>query len=291
MLAKFKDLLLDRIIKRLQDKGYFIAKPQFSNPIPDKRYLASYDGYWKRDYPCYGLQFRDEQQLLLCDRLSIFALEIDELPTDVLDPQKNTSFLDMDLEFLYCMIRLLKPKKFIEIGAGWSSIIARHAIKRNEKEGHRCEHTIIEPYRSGYFTEYFKSADRYINKPIQEVPVTTFNCLSCDDILFIDTSHIAKYGSDVNYLYFYIVPNVAPGCYIHIHDIFIPNDYPKNWIFEYSMFFSEQYLVTAFLMFNNTFQIELAAQYLSQKYRERLNGLFPRFKPYFSPGSLWIKRK
>jgi len=291
MLAKFKDLLRDGIIKRLQDREYFIAKPHFSNPIPDKRYLTSYDGYWKRNFPCYGLQFRDEQQLLLCDHLSSFAPEIDELPNDVFDPQKNQSFLDMDLEFLYGMIRLIKPKKFIEIGAGWSSIIARHAIKRNERDGHRCEHIIIEPYRSGYFTEYFKSADGYISKPIQEVPVTTFNCLSCDDILFIDTSHIAKYGSDVNYLYFYIVPNVAPGCYIHIHDIFIPYDYPEKWVFENNMFFSEQYLVMAFLMFNNTFQIELAAQYLSQKYRERLNRFFPRFKPYFSPGSLWIKKR
>lgn len=291
-MTKFKDKLLDAGIKVFKKRGYFIARPHFSNPIPDKKYILSRNGYWKQDFPCLGLQFHDEQQLLLCERISKFAPEIDKLPKDIFDPAKNRSFLDMDLEFLYCMIRFIKPKNFIEIGAGWSSVIASHAIALNKKEGCECIHTIIEPHsKSAYLEKYFKAADQHISQLVQEVPVDFFDCLNANDMLFIDTSHIAKYGSDVNYLYFYIVPRVAAGCHIHIHDIFIPKDYFEKWVVRDEMYFSEQYLVMAFLMFNDTFQIELAAQYLSLKYRERLNGLFPRFKSYFSPGSLWIRRK
>lgn len=292
MLTKLKDLFLSVVIKFFKNREYFIARPHFSNPIPDKKYILSNDGYWKRDFPCLGLQFRDEQQLLLCERLSQFVPEIDKLPKDVFDPMKNQSFLDMDLEFLYCMIRLMKPKRFIEIGAGWSTVIASRAIAFNKKEGRKCLHTIIEPHnKSEYLEDCFKTADHHMSRLVQEVPADFFDCLGADDMLFIDTSHIAKYGSDVNYLYFYVIPRIAAGCYVHIHDIFIPKDYPEKWVAQNEMFFSEQYIVMAFLMFNDTFQIELAAQYLSQKYREKLNSLFPRFKPYFSPGSLWIKRK
>lgn len=279
------------MVNSLHKRGYYVAKPHFYNPIPDKKFLLSKDGYWKRPYPCHDIEFYDEEQLLLCRQLSKFACEINELPEDILNPQKNTSFLDMDLEFLYCMIRLLKPKRFIEIGAGWSSLIAMHAISQNKKEGHICEHTIIEPYPRKDFQRFFKNADRYINKPIQEVPVNYFNNLCRNDILFIDTSHVSKYGSDVNYLYFYVIPVISSGCYIHIHDIFIPNDYFEEWVLKENLFFTEQYLVMAFLMCNDKFQIKIAAQYLSQKYRDTLNSFFPRFKPYFSPGSLWIQRR
>jgi hypothetical protein len=209
MLTIFKRRVLKLITNFFPKRGYYVAQPHFSNPIPDKKYILSHDGYWKRPYPCYGIEFDDEEQLILCEQLSKFAPEINGLPEDILDAQKNTSFLDMDLEFLYCMIRLLKPKRFIEIGAGWSSLIAMHAICHNREEGHICEHTIIEPYPGKYFHQFFEKADRYITKPIQEVPESVFNGLSYNDILFIDTSHIAKYGSDVNYIYFYIVPMVG----------------------------------------------------------------------------------
>ena len=286
-----KDYILNKILNFLRKRGYYVSRPHYLNPIPDKEYLSSINGYWKYTYPCHGIEFYDEEQLLLCEQLSKFASEINGLPEAVLDPQKNTSFLDMDLEFLYCMIRLLKPKCFIEIGAGWSSLIVMHALSHNKEEGNLCEHTIIEPYPGNYFLQFFKKADRYISKPVQEVPVNVFDSLSLNDILFIDTSHISKYGSDVNYLYFHILPVIKSGCFVHIHDIFIPNDYFEEWICKDNLFFTEQYLVMAFLMYNKIFQIRLAAQYLSKKYRDRLNSFFPRFKPSFSPGSLWIQRR
>lgn len=291
MFIWLKDFVLKELLRFLNSRGYYVAKPYFDNPIPDKNYLLSHDGYWKQPYPCHGIEFNDGDQLLLCEQLSKYSSEINGLPKDVLDPQKNTSYLDMDLEFLYCLIRLLKPKRFIEIGAGWSSLIAMHALHCNKEEGYICEHTIIEPYPREYFKERFEKMGGYINKLVQEVPVSIFDGLSNNDILFIDTSHIAKYGSDVNYIYFHILPRVSSGCYIHIHDIFIPNEYHEKWILDDKLFFNEQYLVMAFLMYNNEFQVRIAAQYLSQKYRDRLNRLFPRFKPYFSPGCLWLQRK
>lgn len=291
MFIKIKDLILTKMIRFLQSRDYYVAKPHFYNPIPDENYIYSYEGYWKKPYPCYGIEFCDKEQLLLCKNLSFFAQEINDLPEFILDPKKNDGFLDMDLEFLYCLIRFIKPKRFIEIGAGWSSLIAIQAIQRNKEEGYECEHTLIEPYPRSALKGLFEKVDKYIFKCVQEVPLNVFDDLGHNDILFIDTSHVAKYGSDVNYLYFYIVPRVKSGCYIHIHDIFIPDDYSEKLIFTQQRFFSEQYLIFAFLMYNHDFQIRIAAQYLSQKYRDKLNDFFPRFKPYFSPGSLWIQRK
>jgi hypothetical protein len=292
MLLKLKNIIVEKIIEFLQSRFYYVAKPHFYNPIPDKEYLLKHDGYWNHPYPCYGIEFNDDGQLSLIEQLAKFAVEINELPDDTLDPKKNQSFLDMDLEFLYCMIRLIKPKRFVEIGAGWSSLIAMHALSINSCEGNECEHTIIEPYPSSYFLQSFKKADRFIQKPIQEVSIDyfNFNTLENNDILFIDTSHVAKYGSDVNYLYFYLIPCVGSGCYVHIHDIFIPSDYHQSWIINDNNFWTEQYLVMAFLMYNQEFKIRIAAQYLCQKYRDKLNSLFPRFQPNFSPGSLWLQK-
>jgi len=291
MLGKFKDFILNNMISILRGRGYYVSRPHFYNPIPDRNYLLSSHGYWKQPYPCHGIEFYDEEQLLLCEELSEYAPEIYELPGDIFNPHKNKSFLDMDLEFLYCMVRHAKPKRFIEIGAGWSSRIAYQALNKNMAEGYECEHILIDPYKDKEFESLFKDLVKFIDKPIQEVPTNIFKDLNKNDILFIDTSHISKYGSDVNYLYFHILPLVNSGCYIHIHDIFMPNDYPSKWIYEYDQYWTELYLVMALLMYNSEFKIRIAAQYLSQKYRERLNKLFPRFKSWFSPGSLWIQRK
>jgi len=289
-MKTLRELIFKWAIKFFVKRGYYVAQPHFYNPIPEERHILSSECYCKKPYPCHGIDFNDKNQLLLCEQLSEFVPEIKELAKDILDPQKNQSFLDMDLEFLYGMIRVLKPQRFIEVGAGWSSLIAMQAIGRNRQEGHKCEHIIIEPYPRKCFQEHFAKASQYIEKPVQEVPFGIFDSLRRNDILFIDTSHVAKYGSDVNYIYFHIIPRVKPGCYIHIHDIFIPDDYPEEWIHNDKVYFNEQYLVMAFLMYNSQFKIRLAAQYMSQKYKDKLIALFPRFHRSFSPGSLWIQR-
>ncbi|MCX5815355.1 MAG: hypothetical protein NTX75_03815 [Proteobacteria bacterium] len=133
MLQLVKKIIREKAIDSLKSRGYFVARPHFYNPIPDKEYING-QGYWKQPYPCHGIEFNDTAQLSLLEEISSFANEINELPEDVLNPQKNQSFLDMDLEFLYGMIRLIKPKKFIEIGAGWSTLVSLHAIEKNKKE-------------------------------------------------------------------------------------------------------------------------------------------------------------
>lgn len=290
MFAKLKDVILKLMTDFLISRGYYVAKPHFYNPIPDKKYLLENDGYWKYPYPMYGVEFYDNEQISLCEQISQFAPEINHLPEDIFNPEKNRSFLDMDLEFLYCMILFVKPKRYIEIGAGFTSLIAIQALQRNRGEGFQCHHTIIEPYPVSYFLESFKKADRFFKKPVQEISADLFKDLSVNDILFIDTSHVAKYGSDVNYLYFHLVPLVGHGSYIHMHDIFIPMDYCAGWIFDHDKYWNEQYIVMAFLMYNKEYKIRIAAQYLSRKYRDKLNNLFPRFLPSFSPGSLWLQR-
>jgi hypothetical protein len=104
---------------------------------------------------------------------------------------------------------------------------------------------------------------------VQKVPLSTFEALESGDLLFIDSSHVSKAGSDLNYLLFEVFPRLASGVYIHIHDVFAPLEYPRNWVMDAPLWFgfNEIYLIRALLMYSTTFQIELFTHYIQQHHR------------------------
>lgn len=127
-----------------------------------------------------------------------------------------------------------------------------------------------------------------------------FQSLEANDILFIDSTHVLKIGGDVKYEYLEILPRLQNGVIVHSHDIFFPCEYPKNWTLENHWFWTEQYLLQAFLAFNSAFEILWAGQYMNRKYPDKLT-VFPSCKnlplknlkanQLNSAGSLWIRRK
>jgi hypothetical protein len=114
-----------------------------------------------------------------------------------------------------------------------------------------------------------------------------------NDILFVDSSHVCKFGSDVNHMILRVLPRLQPGVVVHFHDIFLPFEFPKHWVKQYKLFWNEQYLFHAFLLFNNRFET-LLGNYLIQKTRyEEARRLFP-CQPEGTPfggGSFWIRSK
>jgi hypothetical protein len=120
--------------------------------------------------------------------------------------------------------------------------------------------------------------------------VAFFEHIQEGDVLFIDTSHVVRTGGDVNFLFLEVLPRLNPGVIVHVHDIFLPFEYPREWILEQKRFFSEQYLLHAFLLFNSSFEVLLANSFLAHHHNEAFRRTFPN-SPWWGGGSFWVRRK
>jgi hypothetical protein len=122
---------------------------------------------------------------------------------------------------------------------------------------------------------------------VQDVPLRLFESLRENDVLFIDSSHVSKTGSDVNFLCLEVLPRLAPGVLVHFHDIFLPGEYPKDWVLERGYSWNEQYLVHALLIDSIGFEVVFASCFAAQRYPHQIRAIFG--KPC-SGGSLWLRR-
>jgi predicted O-methyltransferase YrrM len=204
----------------------------------------------------------------------------------------NPAFRYVDAHALHCMVRHHKPRRVIEVGSGYSTLVTAAACVRNQElDGVECTFVAIEPYPNDLFREEVPGLTRLIEERLEAVGCEIFEELDDGDILFIDSTHVLTTGSDVAQLYLEILPALKPGVLVHIHDIFLPNEYPKNWITEEHIFWNEQYLLQAFLAFNDSFEVVLAASFLHREYPDALAAAVPGFSPELHmPGSFWIRR-
>ena len=167
----------------------------------------------------------------------------------------NRDFGPVDAEILYGLIRKFKPRRIIEIGSGNSTLLTAQAVLENKKlDDAGCEFIAVEPYPRKMLAEGLPGLSRFIQSPVQKVPFAEFEKLGKNDILFIDSSHVLKIGGDVQYEYLEILPRLKPGVLVHIHDIFLPAEYPRTWVFDLFRFWNEQHLLQAFLAFNDKFE-------------------------------------
>ena len=168
----------------------------------------------------------------------------------------NEWFNYSDAVCLYLMMRTLSPKRVTEVGSGFSSAAM---LDISQHLGLDIDFTFIEP-DSSRLELLLRDSDwqrsTYIDKPVQSIDPTFFDTLASGDILFIDSSHVTKTGSDVNYLCFEVLPRLKSGVRVHFHDVFFPFEYPEQWVYE-GWGWNEAYLLRAFLQFNTAFKIEL----------------------------------
>ncbi len=195
----------------------------------------------------------------------------------------------MEFVFIDSMIRYLCPKQVIEVGSGMSSCLildTQEIFLSNETKV-----TFIEPYPD-LLKSKLKSKDlarhRLLSQRLQDTPVAEFEKLEKNDILFIDSSHVSKTGSDINYLFFEILPKLKDGVYIHFHDIFYPFEYPEDWIQE-ERAWNEAYLLRSFLQFNSQFKIVFFNTFLQFFYEEEFSKYMPNCL-LNRGGSIWIQK-
>ena len=204
----------------------------------------------------------------------------------------NGKFGCCDAQYLYSAIRLFRPANIIEIGSGYSTLMAINAVSANRREDprYKCEHICIEPYEYSWL----ENLDiKVIRKRVEEVNKDIFSRLSANDILFIDSSHMIRPQGDVILEYLEILPVMRSGVLVHIHDIFTPKDYLDEWIFDSVRLWNEQYLLEAFLTFNTQYGIIGAINYLTHNYFSEISKACPilEAEPHKEPCSFWMVKR
>jgi hypothetical protein len=192
-----------------------------------------------------------------------------------------------DAAIYFGMLRQTRPKRIIEVGCGLSSAVAMDYADAYDPD---LALTFIEP-NPQRLESIMRPSDRrrctIIDKPVQDVDVSVYTALGPGDALFIDSSHIVKPGSDVNWLYLEVLPTLPTGTLVHIHDIFWPFEYPIEWLQE-RRDWTEGYLLRALLTDSDRWRVLLFSNWLWQNHRDLFRG------PESSgpgPGSLWMVRQ
>jgi hypothetical protein len=274
---------------------YDIVKRNFYSPIPDLELLP--DDIWERCSRLDGIDLRLESAIeLIEDELAPFIAEMD-LPIEGPQPPgtfflRNENYETVDAELLYAFVRARKPRRVVEFGSGFTTLLIGEAARRNIADGVETEHLAFDPYpRAQIFGEHPPPPTTFEPLPATEVPPDRLAELGAGDILFVDTTHTVKLGSDVNHIVLDVLPTLAPGVLVHFHDIFLPWEYPQVWFEQMDYFWAEQYLLQAFLAFNEAFEAVVPASAVAREYPDRLGAVVSSFTPGRRPGAFWITRR
>jgi len=261
--------------------GIHILKPHFYSVLPTVSQLP--DEIWEKKYNA-GINWNEEVGLSLLDELSKYSSEFKQIVQEGKFDPHNHVFGYHDSAIYYAIIRYFMPKRIIEIGSGQSTKIASMASIKNEVTSITC----IDPFPPKILKDGSHYYQRLIEKPVQEIPISTFQELDENDILFIDSTHVSKIGSDVNYLLLEVLPNLKKGVLIHIHDIFLPFHMPVDWIKDLLLFWNEQYMLHAFLIGNTDFEIILPLNRIINYHRDALLKVYD-YK-ILRGASFWIRK-
>lgn len=277
-------------------KGFLPLPVHFYSPIPDIKDLNKRK-IWDKRNKLTGISFNAKEQLKLIATLGrkfgqecFWPLNPTKNPADFYID--NTGFSFGCAALLYTMIKESNPQKIIEIGSGQSSKIIAQAIMANKNN---CYYTIIDPYPGKYVAGKKIKFNRLIKKRVELTDPKIFDQLDKNDILFIDSSHTVKIGSDVNFLFLEILPRLRPGVIVHIHDIALPYEYSKSYATNESFrqFWTEQYLLQSFLIGNHHYKVLLAMAYIMKDHLSEFKRAFQHYKPEIhklTSGSFWMRK-
>jgi len=270
----------------------------FYSPVVDPDDLVAREAeLWPANPVVLGIDFDDHSHLQVLQAL--YPRHIGNYDYPELTPAgdetlrgfytQNSQFSWLDSRSLFVLLCEWRPRRIIEVGSGYSSLLMADVNQRFLDGG--CEISCIEPYPRAFLTRELPGLTRVVQKKVQAVPLSTFDSLQAGDILFIDSSHVAKTGSDVNYLLFDVLPRLAPGVRIHVHDIFLPNDYPKEWAIGENRSWNEQYALRALLMYSTAFKVVFGCSYAFARFPSEVQKALAHPAGHaFAGGSIWIER-
>lgn len=282
-------------IEDLKKRQGFVPPGHFYSPVPDLDELQKIEeetiGGPSMEIP--GMDLHDQEQLELLKRFSAFYREMPfqaEKKEGLRYYFENPAYSYSDAIMLHCMIRHLKPKRIIEVGSGFSSCMI---LDTNELFfSGSISTTFIEPYPELLMSLLRDTdAERVSTIPsrLQDVDLSEFDVLEENDILFIDSTHVSKIDSDVNRIFFEVLPRLSSGVHVHFHDIFFPFEYPKEWLLE-GRAWNEAYILKAFLQYNQAFSPVLMNTYMTEFHESFFRENMPLCLKN-TGASIWLKRK
>ena len=277
-------------IKTLFPNGHFYS------PVVDPDSIAARaDEVWDGRQQVQGIDFdRDNHHRLLTEVFPKWLGEFDypyEL-ADAIDPAGrqgfflgNDQFSNIDARTLFVFLREYRPRRVIEVGSGFSSLMMADVKRRflDPSTALQC----VEPYPRSFLHDPDYGFE-LVESKVEHVPLPFFESLGEGDFLFIDSSHVSKTGSDVNYLMFEVIPRLPVGVLVHVHDIFLPHDYPYEWVVTNNRSWNEQYVLQAYLMFNPKAKVIFGSSYAHHVLPSEAAAALGEGVPTFG-GSLWFR--
>jgi Methyltransferase domain len=266
----------------------------FYSPIPQLRGLD--EGIWSRRSELAGIELDlDHQAQLVEGELAPYVTELDAPEGGAGEPGElflaNGSYEYVDAEVLYAMVRHLRPARILELGSGYSTLLMARAAEANARDGDQTALESYDPF-PGPAREGLPGLRRLNPTPVQQVPIADFERLGSGDLLFVDTTHSVKLGSDVNRIVLDVLPRLRAGVIVHFHDVFLPYEYPRHFSEGLGMYWTEQYLLQAFLSLNRDYEVLLALHALARERPAALEAAVPSWR--LRPGwgaSFWIRRR
>ncbi len=276
--------------------GYELLERHFYNPLPDLDNLPArlWAGAW--DLP--GVDLRVDEAVRFLDE-ELRPHIRDFTPPYTLDASgtggtgtfylQNGGYESVDAESLYGILRHIKPKKVLELGSGASSHVIDFARRANEVDGSPFDHEIVDPYPFG--NPMGPVADAVV-RPVrgEDLDPCEVEQLEDGDVFFVDTTHTVKTGGDVAHIILNLLPRLPRGVWAHVHDVFLPYEYPREWVVKKRRAWAEQYMLQAFLAFNQTYEVMFPAQAVVRLAPDVVKDVVPSFRPGVSPGAFWMRR-
>ncbi|MEA2332373.1 MAG: hypothetical protein QOH58_2511 [Thermoleophilaceae bacterium] len=273
--------------------GLHVVRASYDSPIPVVHRLP--DDVFGRANPMRGVDWQPARQAAWVERelgafLAEFRPEVDpDAPVGVFRLGNNT-YDQVDAELLYAMLRRLKPRRYVELGSGYSTLVAWEALERNRAEGHPAKIACYDPFPSPHVLARPELAECLAPVSAERLPEQVVAGLESGDVLFVDTSHTVKLGGDVNRIVLELLPLAAPGVVVHFHDVFLPRDYFRSHV-DGAHYWTEQYLLQAFLSGNGDWEVLAGAQAVALEAPELLSRLIPSYREGVEPGAFWIRRR
>jgi hypothetical protein len=268
--------------------GYEISRRSFYSPLPDRGQLPH--DLWDEANPMLGVRFDIEEQFEFLEQA--LSQHVPQFTARCEDPSTgfklwNGTYESVDAETLYAIVRHAHPRLVVEVGSGSSSHVIAMALEDNEDQ---ARYRVFDPYPWAASRLTARTDVQVSAQGACDIPMHEFEALSAGDILFIDTTHTVKTGGDVTHLFLNVLPRLKPGVLVHVHDIFLPWEYRREWVLDQSRAFAEQYLLQAFLAFNTDFEVMLGTHALARSNPRRLHRSIPSFRPGVAPGAFWFTR-
>jgi hypothetical protein len=271
--------------------GLQVVLKTYYSPIPDLANLPN--GVWDARDPLRGIDFDLDAQMTFVESELSEHIKTLTWPTDVAadyayDPG-NDSYPLVDARVLYAMVRHLRPPRIVELGSGQTTRVMAQACRENARDGVSTQLRAFDPFPTA-IDDGLPGLSELVRVKAQDVPDEVFGELEAGDVLFVDTTHTVKIASDVNHIILRVLPLLEKGVIVHVHDIFLPYEYPRFFFADYALYWAEQYLLQAFLAFNSSFQVTCAVHALVREQSPRMTAS-GALAPGETGSSFWLRRR